>query len=251
MTRWITRKRGWLLGLSVFVAIAFVFLGQFDRLQPVSLVGEGDRLLAQEAPLPPPPPQTLPPTQQIPVSTKLTPVVTSPVTSASPLPVPPPPPPASTAPALPLGGDYQDPGGRFKVGVLKNYTTSPLAGSVLIESPDGNLAYTVVAQAQPAGVPIGLSLGFNTDALAKAATIVFQRGEGFQPGLAQPEAGGGIVINWTGSLTIAGKAQPMGGVILVRPSPKEILFALVAATQAGADQVPGAVAAIANSLQPL
>ncbi|MGA7932718.1 MAG: hypothetical protein WCA35_03990 [Kovacikia sp.] len=160
-------------------------------------------------------------------------------------------PPASTAPPLTLNGDYRDPSGRFKIGIVENFKVSPLAGSVLIEAADGSLAYSVVVQAQPPGIPIGLSAIDNGEGLAKVASSVFQRGESFQPGQPQLEAGGGVVINWTGTLTIGGNAQPMGGVILVRPSPKQILIVLIAATQSGAGQVPAAVAAIANSLQSL
>lgn len=164
-------------------------------------------------------------------------------------PTPPPPPPASTAPPLPLAGEYSDPAGQFKVGLLKDYRVTPLAGSVLVEALNGNVAYAVVAQSQPVSNPIGLTPGLNTQDLVQVATAVFQRGEGFQPGTAQPEAGGGAVMNWTGSLTIAGKTQPVSGVILVRPNPKTILLLLVAATQAGSAQVPGAVSALSNSLQ--
>ncbi len=164
---------------------------------------------------------------------------------------PPPIPPASKAPPLPLNGDYRDPAGRFKVGILEGYKVSPVTGSVLVESPDGHLAYTVVAQAQPAGNPLGLNPELDSESLAKIATVVFQRGEGFQPGPTLLEAGGGIVINWTGSLTIGGRSQPVGGVILVRPSPNHILLLLIAATQTGSEQVPGAVSALANSLQAL
>lgn len=159
--------------------------------------------------------------------------------------------PASTAPPAQLGGTYADPSGRFQVGVLRNYKVSPLSGSVLIESPDGNLAYTVVAQSQPLGNPIGLIAGYdNTESLAKIATTVFQRGEGFQPGPARPEAGGGTVIEWDGSLTIGGNSQPIRGVILVRPKTQNILLLLIAATQAGESQLPGALSALANSLEP-
>lgn len=185
---------------------------------------------------------------------------TSPIPSPTPSPTPPSPaltpapvlaPPASTAPPLTLNGDYRDPSGRFKIGIVENFKVSPLAGSVLIEAADGSLAYSVVVQAQPPGIPIGLSAIDNGEGLAKVASSVFQRGESFQPGQPQLEAGGGVVINWTGTLTIGGNAQPMGGVILVRPSPKQILIVLIAATQSGAGQVPAAVAAIANSLQSL
>jgi hypothetical protein len=137
--------------------------------------------------------------------------------------------------------------------VLQGYKVSPLAGSVLIESPDGRLGYTVVAQAQPLNEPIGIRFQSENelDLLSKAAIAVFQRGEGFQPGPPRPEAGGGIVMDWTGTLTIGGQAQPIGGVILVRPNIRSILMTLIAATQAGANQVPGATAAIANSLEAL
>ncbi len=162
-------------------------------------------------------------------------------------------PPAATALALPVEAKpYSDPSGRFQVGIRQGYRVSPLAGAVLVESLDGNLAYTVVAQAQPADAPIALVPSFaNTEALGKIAATVFQRGEGFQPGAAQPESGGGVVINWAGTLTIGGKSQPTGGVILVRPTPKFILLSLVAATEAGADRVQGTVAAIAESLKPI
>lgn len=173
-----------------------------------------------------------------------------PVTPSA-LPTPPSAPASDAAPSA-LGGTYQDPSGRFKVGVLENYKVSPLAGSVLIEAPDGNLAYTVVPQSQPLGNPIGLIAGYdNSESLAKIATTVFQRGEGFQPAPARLEAGGGAVMDWTGSLTIGGNAQPMQGVILVRPSSQTILLLLIAATQAGQDRVPGALSALANSLEAI
>lgn len=160
--------------------------------------------------------------------------------------------PASTAAPLPLGGSYQDPAGHFKVGVLKDFKVSPLAGSVLIESQDGNLAYAVVTQSQPVGTPIGLSAGYdNSESLAKVARAVFQRGEGFQPGPPRSESGGGAVMDWTGILTIAGTSQPVRGVILVRSSARDILLLIITATQAGTNQIPGALAALAGSLQSL
>lgn len=185
---------------------------------------------------------------------------TPPNPSASPfppVPVPPslqpnpPAPPASTAAPAKLGSTYTDLNGRFKVGVLQNYKVSSLSGSVLIESPDGNVAYTVVPQSQPLGNPIGLIAGYdNSESLAKIATTVFQRGEGFQPAPARLEAGGGAVMDWTGALTIGGNSQPVRGVILVRPSTQYLLLLLIAATQAGEAQVPSALSALAASLEP-
>lgn len=187
------------------------------------------------------------------------PTSSPPASSPTPLPSPPvpaPAPSASSAAPLPLAEgnqrDYTDPVGRFKIGLLKEYRVSPLAGSVLVEAPDGNLAYAVVAQSQPRDNPIGLIPSFlNTDALAQVATTVLQRGEAFQPGPSRTEAGGGIVLDWSGSLTIGGKTQPVGGVVLVRPTPKQILLLIITATEAGSDRIQGALAALADTLKPL
>lgn len=228
-------KQRWFIVLGVAVAILVAIAGQ--PLLSLTAFVPFSTTLAQSSP--PPSPSSSPPPSLLP-SVPLLPLPSDPVS-----------PPASTAAPLPLEGDYRDSTGRFRVGILKGYKVSPLAGSVLIESPDGNLAYSVVAQSQPAGNPIGLGSGLNSESLAKVAATVFQRGEGFQPGPALAEAGGGAVINWTGSLTIGGNSQPVGGVILVRPAPKNILLLLITATQAATDQVPGAVSALAGSLQAL
>ncbi|MEX0268275.1 hypothetical protein AB3R30_03960 [Leptolyngbyaceae cyanobacterium UHCC 1019] len=228
------RKRLWLVGLGIISAIALLFSG-YQHQSAENAFQVDAPAIAQPANL-------------------------SPTASPSPLPAIPvnPPgapsfaPPASTAPPLPMGSIYQDPSGRFRVGILQDYKISPLAGSVLVESPDSNLAYIVVPQSQPLGNPIGLNAGYdNSDSLAKIAIAAFQRGEGFQPAPAQLEEGGGSVMNWSGTLTLGGTTQPMSGVILVRPSSNYILLLLVAATKAGADRVPGAVSALANSLEPL
>lgn len=234
------RKRWLVLGL--LSAIALTIATHLLPMPQLISAGTGISVLAQS-----------PPSLQPPAPTpETTPTLSPTAPNALPAPpTPPPPPPASTAPPFPLVGEYSDPAGRFKVGLLKDYRVTPLAGSVLVESGSGNVAYAVVAQSQPVSNPIGLTPGLNTQDLAQAATAVFFRGEGFQLGTAQPEAGGGAVINWTGSLTIAGKTQPLSGVILARPYPKTILLLLVAATQAGSDQVPGVVSALSNSLQPL
>nr|WP_242541712.1 hypothetical protein [Leptolyngbya sp. Cla-17] len=272
------RKRLWLISLAILSAIAFMFSG-YHQHQPSESAFQVPAAIAQpvapstnsspsappaQIPSPPSPPLTSPPLTSPPLTS---PPLTSPPLTSPPLTSPPgalptipvdPPgspsfaPPASTAPPLPMGGMYQDPGGRFRVGILQDYKISPLAGSVLVESLDSNLAYIVVPQSQPLGNPIGLNAGYdNSDSLAKIAIAAFQRGEGFQPAPAQLEEGGGAVMNWSGTLTLAGATQPVSGVILVRPSSKYVLLMLVAATQAGANRVPGAVSALANSLEAL
>ncbi len=233
-----------LLGLVMLVVVVATIASHWLAANMVS------PLLAQSPPPSPSPLPSLAPTASTPLRLSPSPLPSRSPTLSIPLTPPPPPaPPASTAVPLPLGGDYQDPAGRFKIGILKDYKVSPLAGSVLVEAPDGRLAYSVVAQAQPATAPIGLSFDGNQEGLARVATAVFQRGEGFQPGTPQIESGGGIVMNWTGTLTIGGTPQPVGGVVIVRPTPKQILLLLIAATQTGANQVPGAVSALASTLQ--
>jgi hypothetical protein len=243
-------KYGWLgLGLVVAIVLAIgtpVFQGVLPS--PTPLVLAQSESAPDSSPAPDAPPAS--PVSPLPLPS----VPLSPPARPAQLPPPPAPPtplPASTAAPLPLAGEYRDPSGRFKVGLLQNYQVSPIAGSVLVESAEGDLAYSVVVQTQPVTSPIGLLPGVNAEALAQVAGMVFQRGEDFQPGLPQPEAGGGAVINWTGNLTIAGKAQTVGGVVLVRPNSKTVLLLMIAATQSGGDRVQGALAALANTMQPL
>lgn len=255
-------RRIWTVALGVLSAIAIVLTGLVaqwlisqspaptevavaqtpaatPKTSPTATPAPQPRSPSAPAASTPPPPASLPNPTTIP-AVPVSPSLLPPPASA----------PASTAAPLPLGGTYQDPAGRFKVGVLKDFKVSPLAGSVLIESADGNLAYAVVTQSQPLGIPIGLSAGYdNSESLAKVARSVLQRGEGFQPGPPRSEAGGGAMMDWTGTLTIAGTSQPVGGAILVRPSAKDILLLIITATQTGANQLPGALSALANSLQ--
>lgn len=231
-----TRKQRWMLGLAFLSAVTIALLHLiFPTFAPIR-ESPAIAQISPSSPTPNLPTPTPTPIPQVSIPPSVTPL--------------PPAPPASTAPPLKLGGTYKDPSGRFKVGVLEGYTASPLAGSVLIESPTGEMAYTVISQAQPLGNPIGLIAGYdNSESLAKVATTVFQRGEGFQPTPARAEAGGGVVMNWTGTLTIGGTSQPVAGVILVRPSAQNILLLMIAATQTGQNRVPGAVSALANSLE--
>jgi hypothetical protein len=250
LNRGLRHRYGW-LGLGLMVAIVLAigtpsFKGFMISRTPLVLAQSAPAPNSSPVPaVPPAPPVSPAPLPSIPLSPPARP------DQLPPPPAPPTPLPASAAAPLPLVGEYRDPSGRFKVGLLQNYQVSPIAGSVLVESREGDLAYSVVVQMQPVTSPIGLLPGVNAEALAQVAAIVFQRGEDFQPGLPQPEAGGGAVINWTGNLTIAGKAQSVGGVILVRPNSKTVLLLMIAATQSGGDRVQGALAALANTMQPL
>lgn len=229
-------RNRWWFGFVVALTIALLWVGQ----------GMGQA---------PPPPETAPspaispspPSPTVAPSPGATP---APTTAPTP-PLLPPPPLPSTADPLPLSGDYRDPGGRFRVGILQGYALTPLAGSALVEAPDGSLSYTVVWQSQVLVDLVGLDPLLVNDRLAQVARTLFQRGEGFQPGLAQSIAPQGIQLPWQGSLTIAGQSQPISGVVLAKPSGGDGLFLLIAATQNGLDQVPGAISALWESLQAL
>jgi hypothetical protein len=153
----------------------------------------------------------------------------------------------NNAEKLPIEGEHKDPLNRFRVGLLKGYRVTPLGDSVLMESPDGRLAYTVVAQT--AG-QLGLSNSVTIENLAQIARNALQRGEGFQ---AEPPQSivNGLQMNWTGQLTIGGKTQPVNGIILAKPGNNSVLLLTIAATEAGAADLPGAIAALGDSLQGL
>lgn len=239
-------KRRWLIGcfaVAVFVFSAISSMAQAPAPSPTAPVG------VPVAPIPVDPslPANRPPipTASPSPSPTASPTATPPVVPISPT-APPPLPAAPSAPPLPTSGDYKDPNNRFVVAILKDYKVSPLAGTVLIEAPDGNLAYTVLAQPQS---QLGIAGGIvPNDALVTAAQNAFRQGESFQTGQVQ-SISGGVQIDWTGNLTIAGNTQPVGGVILARQANDSILLVLIAATNAGGDRVLGAASALSNSLR--
>ncbi|MBC6475307.1 MAG: hypothetical protein GDA48_22945 [Hormoscilla sp. GM102CHS1] len=147
--------------------------------------------------------------------------------------------------SLSLGGTYQDPAGRFQVGILEGYNVSSAGVSPLFSSPDGNLAYTVLVRSRSSGRLLTAAT------LAQIAIDTFRRGEGFIPDRFRPLGPGRVQVPWTGSLTMGGNTQPMNGMILVSQPQQDILMLLISATQTGRDRVDAAVATLADSLQPL
>jgi hypothetical protein len=173
------------------------------------------------------------PTAQVTPSPKAIPV--SPVPAAKP-----------SVPPLPLSQKpYKDPAERFQVGVLEGYKVSALGGAPLIESPDGNLAYTVAVRSRATTTP--LSNAF----LAQIAIETFEQGEGFQAGDFQQAFSEGVRIPWTGSLTTNRQTQPMSGVILARQQEKNVVMLLIAATKSAAAQVESAIVTLGESLKLL
>ncbi len=188
-------------------------------------------------------------------STSAKPAASPPTTGASVAPATTANPPTATlsAPTLPLSeAPYKDPQGRFEIGILQNYKVSaiPQSGSLkriadapLIESPDGNLAYTVVVQNKITNE------SFTNEALAQVASNQFQRGEGFQPNQLKILASGEILISWTGSVTIGKNQQPISGEILVRQNQEQIIMLLVSATADASDKIASAIGTLSDSLK--
>jgi hypothetical protein len=237
-------KRSWLFSLVLLAVLAVVILGHGLNRSATDSVAT-----AQPAPTESPSPNSVNPAPPEVPDLPNTPATPVPTPNATPTVLPAPPQPTATP--LPLSSNYQDPGGRFKVGILQGYQVSPLAGSVLVEAPDGSLSYTIVVQPQAFTTLVGNDAVLVNATLEQIARTVFQRGEGFQAGVAQPAAPEGIQMEWTGTLTIAGNPQPIGGVVLARRAGNDALLLLIAATQSGSAQVPGAIVALTNSLQAL
>ena len=155
------------------------------------------------------------------------------------------PPPPTLAPALPMvSGQYQDPQGRFQVGIFDGYQVSTVADAPLLQAPDGSLAYTVAVSPLP---PDRAAL--SEAELVAIAEQTFRHGEGFLLGPPQPIAGNGVQISWTGRLT-QGNAppQPIAGQIYARQRGESIFLLLVAATDAAQAQVSDAIAALGSTL---
>jgi len=155
---------------------------------------------------------------------------------------------------------YQDPAGRFEIGILSGYKVIPIGGSPVIESPDGNLAYTVVVRQR------ATEQNLDENALAQITIETFQRGEGFQAGDFQSAIPDGIQMVWNGKMTLGRKSTPVSGKILTRRAGKRLLMLLISATdnvvpeafeddaalkQAVAETVNSTMAALVDSFKPL
>ncbi|MGI0490673.1 hypothetical protein ACN4EG_02575 [Alkalinema pantanalense CENA528] len=257
--RWL----GWsLLTAIVLVVTSFGFSG-FDRLLAQTPAATPVPAPTQEAPVnavpisplpgsrvepPSPSPSPSPLPTAVPVTIPSGQGSPSPTASPPPLPIPTAPPVAlPSAPALPVAGEYKDPTGRFRVAKLKDYQFSPLGDSFLAEAIDGKLSYTVLAQSL---AQLNLPPVVSIDQLVQVAKTAFQRGEGFQVTNQQPLLNG-VLLDWAGALTIGGQTQPVSGSIVAKQVNSQVLLLLIAATEAGKNDVPGALTALNDSLQGL
>ncbi|NEP43950.1 MAG: hypothetical protein F6K35_33910 [Okeania sp. SIO2H7] len=197
----------------------------------------------------------LPPTPQVEPSPEASPelsptpqVETSPEVSPKPevevSPVIPPSNVQLTGVTLPLGEElYAE--SRFKIGILEGYKVSKIGVVPLIESPDGNLAYTVVVKPQLSEEPL------SNQALAEMALEEFERGEGFQVGQIKAIAPLTVSLPWSGTLTQGRNTQPITGQILARQRGRNVFLLLISATDAKKSDVLPAFATLSNSLKPL
>ncbi len=238
-------KRIWLTALATLTFILAMLCGYGLRAQePLPATTPAPADAVPVAPLPGSATEYNPPTPSpsptvMPIVPTASPTV-SPTVLPTQSPVPVAPLPAATP--LPTSGEFVDPGGRFRVAILQDYRVTSIGDAVLIERQDGTLAYTALAQPVLGGGLIA------PDALAEIAKTVFQRGEGFSPGAAQPIPSG-VQIDWNGSLTIGGNTQLVNGLIVAKPTGANVLLLLIAATESGAETIPNAAAALIDSLQ--
>ncbi|NJL85289.1 MAG: hypothetical protein HC886_03845 [Leptolyngbyaceae cyanobacterium SM1_1_3] len=136
--------------------------------------------------------------------------------------------------ALTLGGSYEDPQGRFQIGILSGFSVSPVSGSVLLEAPNGTLAYSVTVV--PAGSP-GEETVLTDAALAQIVKNTFATGEGFQPTGFQTLAGGGVQIPWVGRLTLGANTQAVQGLVLARQAAADVYLLAIASTEGTAQAI--------------
>ncbi|MBE9138788.1 hypothetical protein IQ254_16570 [Nodosilinea sp. LEGE 07088] len=147
------------------------------------------------------------------------------------------------AASLPMvTGNFEDPQGRFQIGIFDGYSVSSAGGSPVFQAADGSLAYTVaVTPAPPAESPEA--------ALVVAAEDTFGAGEGYVASDVQPIPGGGVRINWSGRLSQgAAPPQAISGKIFARQRDAEVFLLLVAATDSAEAQLSDAIIALGGTL---
>jgi len=152
-------------------------------------------------------------------------------------------PPPQLAPTLPMvSGTFQDAAKRFEIGILEGYKVSSVGSAPLFQAGDGSLAYTVVVSPAESNA---------SDAtLVRLANEAFGQGEGFTPIGQQTLPGGGLQISWTGQLSQgSGLPQSMSGQIFAKQRDTEVFLLMVAATEAGAEQVGDAISTLGSTLK--
>ena len=153
-------------------------------------------------------------------------------------------PPSSTVVPSPIiSGTYEDPQGRFQIGILNGYIVSSVSGSPLLQNADGSLAYSVVR------VPLNSEAPIPDIGLVEFAQQTLNNGEGFQTQTFTLVPGGGLQIAWSGRLSQGGTPpQPISGTALAKQQGTEVYLLVIAALESGVSQVPQLVSLLSDSL---
>ncbi|MDJ1182271.1 hypothetical protein [Roseofilum casamattae] len=238
------KRRFWPVGITLLTTLGLI-LGSYLSVPP-QLAQQ-----AVQAQVPSPPGAETPvPTPE--ASPEPLPRPPAPTPDATPSPLPPPEVPSPepipeveepTAPPLPVGGTYEDPNGFYQVAILEGYKVSSTSRSPLFESPDGDLAYTVLR------LPRITKQRLTDGILAQIAIEELTQGEGFVATEYSPVAEGTVQVPWTGTLTQGRSGQPMSGVILSSQPEQDVFLVLIAATETGAEQVPNVVSTLLDGLE--
>ncbi|NEO57143.1 MAG: hypothetical protein F6K54_31180 [Okeania sp. SIO3B5] len=138
---------------------------------------------------------------------------------------------------------YKD--SKFEIGIIEGYQQKIIAGVPVFESPEGNLAYTVVVKPQ-----VNLQQ-LDDKTLAIIAINEFARGESFQPQEFQKIKPGEITLPWSGSLTINNNTQPINGIILARQIDRNVFLLLISATEAKTEKITQVLQILSNSLKAI
>ncbi|NEP85247.1 MAG: hypothetical protein F6K39_48470 [Okeania sp. SIO3B3] len=136
---------------------------------------------------------------------------------------------------------YKD--SKFEIGIIEDYQQKIIAGVPVFESPEGNLAYTVVVKPQ-----VNLQQ-LDNQTLAIIAINEFARGEGFQAQEFQIIKPGEITLPWSGSLTINNNTQPISGIILARQIDRNVFLLLISATEAKTEKITQVLQILSKSLK--
>ncbi|AFY40167.1 hypothetical protein Lepto7376_4032 [[Leptolyngbya] sp. PCC 7376] len=135
---------------------------------------------------------------------------------------------------------YQDPAGRFEVAILPSYKMTPVAGMFVVESAEGDVAYTVSVR------PKASDRYLEDNELAQVALDTLAAGEGFVPGVF---AGNdiGVEIPWRGT---QGKT-PVSGTAFARQTNNSVLVLSISTTAENTDNIAQILPDLSQSLKPI
>jgi hypothetical protein len=135
---------------------------------------------------------------------------------------------------------YQDPAGRFEVGIVSGYKMTPIAGMFVVESPENDLAYTVTVR------PKAGDRYLEDDELAQVAVDTLATGEGFIAG-AFTGNDIGVELPWRG---VQGKT-PIAGRVFARQTNNSVLVLSLSTTAENTENISAILPELSQSLKPV